>query len=486
MADNKPSVKKNFIYSSLYQIFNVLIPFITAPYLSRVIGAEGIGIQSYTASIQSYFLLLAALGTVTYGAREISMNRDDLYLRSKLFWEIELMTVGTSLLAVAAWIVLILSSSTYRIYYIVLTIGIFATLFDITWFFNGIEAFKLTVIRNVVFKIIGIICLFTFIKKRDDLLLYILITSVTTLMSSLSMWPYMRRYLVKINPKEFRFRKHFRETLVYFIPTIATSIYTVLDRTLIGLITHDMSQNGYYQQAEKIIGIAKSIVFTAINSVVGVRIAYLYAEKNYDEIHRRIESSFNYIFFMGFASAFGVAGIAKVFVPLYLGPGYESVVPLLYIFSPIVVVIGISNCLGFQYYTPCGKRALSAKFIITGSIINLILNIILIPRFGAYGAAVASLIAEMLITVLYVRFSDSFGNVRMLFSCGYKKFIAGLLMFIPVYYLNNLKINAVIIVILQLITGVVVYSLALLLLKDDWVNSCMREIIKKLKAINSN
>lgn len=468
MAISKPSVKKNFIYSSLYQVFNVLTPFVVAPYVARVIGAEGIGIQSYTASIQSYFLLFASLGTMTYGAREISMNRDDEYVRSKLFWEIELMTVGTSLLAVAAWLIFIVFAKTYRLYYIVLTIGIFAAMFDITWFFNGIEAFKLTVIRNVIFKIIGIICLFVFIKSRKDLLLYVLITSITTLASSLSMWPYMSRYLVKVDFKDLRFRKHIRETMVYFIPTIATSVYTVLDRTLIGLITHDMAENGYYQQAEKIIGIAKSIVFTAINSVVGVRIAYLYSENKYEEIQRRIENSFNYIFFMGFGCAFGIAGIAKRFVPLYLGPGYDRVIPLLYVFCPIVVVIGISNCLGNQYYTPCGKRALSAKFIISGAVLNFLLNIVFIPRAGAIGAAIASLLAEVLITVLYIRFSGTFGNVKMLYSCGIRKLIAGMIMFIPVFYLNNLKINSLVTICIQVVSGVLIYLFVLLILKDRW------------------
>ena len=122
MKESKSSIKKNFVYSTINQIINLITPIVTAPYISRILGAEAIGIQSYTGSIQSYFLLLAALGTMSYGAREISMNRDDPYKRSKLFWEIELMTVFTSLVAVIIWIALILLSSTYRIYYIVLTI----------------------------------------------------------------------------------------------------------------------------------------------------------------------------------------------------------------------------------------------------------------------------------------------------------------------------------------------------------------------------
>lgn len=482
---NKPSVKKNFVYSTLYQIFYVLTPFITAPYISRVLGAEGVGILSFTTSNQSYFLLIAALGTMSYGAREISMNRDGPYKRSKLFWEIELMTVGTSMVALLGWVVLILTSVAYRQYYVVLTIGIFATLFDITWFFNGIEEFKLTVIRNTFFRVLGIICLFVFIKDSDDLLLYIFITAATALLSSLSLWPYMKRYLVRVNPREFRFKKHLRETLIYFVPTIAISIYTVLDRTLIGLITRDMYENGYYQQAEKIINIAKSFVFASLNAVMGVRVSYLYAEKKFEEIHRRIENSMNYIFFMGFGVCFGIMGIAKTFVPLFFGPGYDRVVPLLYIFSPIVVIIGISNCLGSQYYTPCGKRAESAKYIIAGAITNLCLNLVLIPLFSAIGAAIASIIAEITVTVLYVRHSEDYARAVMLVKSGFKKLIAGIIMFTAIYPVNLLPIGSFLRVFLQIVVGIGIYVGCLLLMSDSWTKEYSIRFVNKAKSIIS-
>ena len=175
----EPNIKKNFLYSTAYQILNVITPFITAPYVSRVLGAEGIGIQSYTASIQYIFLLIASLGTLSYGSREISMHRENVNERSKLFWEIELMVVCTTGIALLGWGFLCLFSVKYGIFYCVLSIGIFANMFDITWFFNGLEQFKLTVVRNSAFKIIGIVLLFALIRSSDDLLLYIFITAVT-------------------------------------------------------------------------------------------------------------------------------------------------------------------------------------------------------------------------------------------------------------------------------------------------------------------
>lgn len=477
----QPSVKKNFIYSTAYQILNVLTPFITAPYISRVLGAECIGIQSYTAAIQQYFLIFAALGTLSYGTREISMNRDNPYKRSKIFWEIQFMMIGTTSLALLGWLVLILFSSKYRIYYIVLTIGIFSAMFDISWFFNGIEQFKLTVIRNSVFKILGIVSLFAFIKESSDLLLYIFITAVFTLLSNLSLWPYMKGYLVKVNLKQLEFKRHFHESMIYFIPTIATSVYTVLDKTLIGLITNDIAQNGYYQQAEKIINLAESVVFTAINAVVGVRNSFLFAEKKLDEIQQRIRQSFNFIFFAGFACCFGIMGVAKTFVPMFFGPGYDAVVDLLYIFCPMIVIIGVSNCLGSQYYTPCGKRKESANYLIIGAVVNLCLNLLVIPRYGVYGAAVASVIAEFVISVLYVKFSDGYGSLRLLIDTGVKKSVAGFGMFAVVYLMNRIQINSLVRVLVQVIVGAVVYVILLFVLRDEWILEMARGMIMKVR-----
>lgn len=309
-----PSMKKNFAYSTIYQVLNIITPFITAPYLSRVLGAEMLGIQSYTSSVQSYFLIFATLGTQSYGAREISRNRDNIYEYSKLFWEIELMTVATSMIALAAWGIMIVLSFRYKIYYISMIPYLFGSMLNITWFFNGLEKFKLTVIRSALFQIIGIVLMFIFVKREEDIGAYILILSITNLLSSASVWVYIPKYVKRISLNELKIMRHFRQTLLYFVPTIATSVYTVLDKTLIGLITKDSAQNGFYDQAEKVIRIAKSVSFSAINSVVGVRMSYLFAENKIEEIKKRIVSSMNYILFMGVGCACGIAAIARKFV----------------------------------------------------------------------------------------------------------------------------------------------------------------------------
>ncbi len=481
-SDHSPSVKKNFLYRTLYELLIVVTPFITTPYVSRVLGADGIGIYSYSASIMTYFTLFATLGTASYGEREIAQHRDDRKQSSQLFWEIELMTVMTSSVCIIVWLLVILFSIEYRWYFLALLPLLFSSMADISWYFTGYEQVKYIVIRNFICKFTGILLLFLLVRSKDDLILYILMNSVITLAGNLSMWTYLPRMLEKVDFCTLKLRRHFHETLIYFIPTIATSIYTVLDKTLIGAITKDSYQNGYYEQATKIINIVKNVVFTSVNAVMGSRIAYLFAQEKYEEIHRRIERSMDFIMLLGYGAVFGVMGIAERFVPVFFGEGYQPVIMLLYVMSPLVIIIGISNCLGSQYYSPGGQRARSAKVIIFGSVINLCLNLIMIPWLGGVGAAVASIAAELVITILYVAMSDGYMTTGMLWSYNWKRLAAGVVMCITVHAVGKIAFqHAVTGLVIQMTAGGCIYGMLLLLLKDKMLLELMGMGIKMIK-----
>lgn len=477
MGKNVPSVKKNYIYSLSFQILSMITPFITAPYIARVLGADGVGIYSYTQSYMTYFTMFASLGTAAYGMREIAQCRDDREQYSKKFWEIELLTVFTTLICLLVWSGMLLFVHEYRIYFIALIPSLLAVMFDISWFYTGHERIGYTVFWNALCKILGIVLIFLFVKKKEDLFLYILINTTMTLLGNMSMWVFLPKMLVKVRLKSLKFKNHFKETLIYFIPTIATSIYTVLDKTLIGAITHNQYQNGYYEQATKIINMAKTAVFVSINSVMGARISYLFVENKMDEIKERIRRSMDFILLLGIGAMFGIIGVAKSFVPIFFGKGYEEVIYLLYWMAPLIVIIGVSNCLGSQYYTPAGLRGRSAKYIIAGSCVNLIMNLICIPHFGATGAVIGSILAELTITVLY--FVNCAGVIVFNDICrmGYKKLIAGMVMMIVVYRMGN-DIVSIPTLALQIMVGGSIYILILLLCKD----AILRELLRQIKG----
>lgn len=445
------------------------VPFITAPYVARVLGADGVGIYSYTSSIQMYFSMFAALGTVSYGTREIARYREDNTERSVLFWNIELLTIVTTISCMGIWIIWIFISNDYRIYYLVLTLNLAAVAFDISWFYKGLEQFKYIVVQNLFFKILGIVMLFAFVREKDDLVVYIAIMSLVTLLGNASMWIYLPKFLKRISFQDIHLFIHFKETLIYFVPTVASSVYTILDKTLIGAITEDMNENGYYESATKIINMANAITFTALNSVLGSRISYLFSVNKFDEIKVRIVESIDYILFMGIGICFGLISIADKFVPVFFGTGYDKVIFLIKILSPIVVIIGISNCLGAQYYTPAGLKKKSAKFIIIGAVLNLFLNLILIPGLRSYGAVIASLMAESVITVLYLIYCNGFLTVGNLKEKAWKKVISGLVMYMGIYLTDFVWINDFWAIVLGIFEGVVIYIVTLLLMRDSFV-----------------
>lgn len=476
----KITIRKNFIYSTLYQALLMITPLLTAPYISRVLDARTIGIYSYTNSLATYFTMVAALGVLSYGNREISRYRDNKETISRLFWEIEALVIITTTATLFLWFIIIIFYQQYRIYLLLLSMQIVGVIFDISWFFGGLELYGYIVKKNAVCKIAGIILLFVLVKDADDLWLYILITVSSAVIGNISMWLYLPKLIDKIGYKSLKIKRHFKQTIIYFIPTIATSIYTVLDKTLIGIITQNEYENGYYEQATKIINMAKMLTFTALNTVMGSRISYLFAQNKFEQIHSKIEKSLDYILLVGLGISFGIIGITNRFVPWFFGDGYDNVIYLLYLLSPIIVIIGISNCAGSLYYTPAGLRAKSTIFIIIGSCSNLLLNILLIPKYGSYGAVISSLFAETIITVLYVHFSKGYFSFFMIIKMSWKRLISGMTMLMVILQIGS-KINSSIILTgFQVVTGSVVYLFFLIVLKDKFMVTILMELRKKL------
>lgn len=474
------SIKKNYVYNTLYQILTLITPLITTPYVSRVLGTNGLGIYSYTNSIVTYFTLFAALGTASYGQREIAMHRDSPEESSRLFWEIELLSVATTGVATAAWVIWILLSTRYTIYYAVLTITLVAAAFDISWYFGGFEHFKYITIRNTIVKLAGIALLFIFVRSKNDTVLYVAIMASTGLLGNISMWTYLPKMLVHVDKRSIHpFRKHLKQTLAYFIPTIATSVYTVLDKTMIGAIEKTPDENAYYEQATKIIRMMESLLFS-LNTVMSARQSYLFSTGRTDEIKKKIDQSFDYLFALAIPLMFGLMGVARNFVPWFFGKDFEPVVKILCVMSPLPWVISISNILGSQYLTPSGQRARSSKGIITGACVNFALNSLLIPRYGAAGATIASVAAELVISIIYVHMSKGFVSWGQLGRIAAKKVVAGFVMFLVVWAIGWHHEGSIVITIVQIVAGAAVYGVMLLAMRDTFIKEAFRMVKAKL------
>jgi O-antigen/teichoic acid export membrane protein len=448
-----------------------------------VLTIDGIGTYSYTSSVQNYFLLLAALGTTTYGAREISRVRDCKKDYTRLFWEIEILTIITTSICIIAWIAFSVLSTEYRVYYFLLLPALIAIMFDISWLFNGLEKMPIIVSRNVLVRVIGIILIFVTVKTKEDLALYFIIQSATSLIANLLMWLELPKILEKTDLRKINPFKHLKPTLMYFIPTIASSVYLVLDKVLIGVLTKDVAENGYYTQAERIISILKNVVFMALNSVVGVRISYLYKEKKIVEIKQRIEYSFNYLAFMGFGCVFGIWAVADLFVPVFYGPGYEKSIIVLILFAPILIFTSISSSLNAQYFVPVGRRAECTKYIIAGALVNITLNLLLIPRFKSCGAVIASVVAECVIAVLFWINCDKIITLKTIWKVAWKKILSGIVMLALIRLYNRIipEYNSILLLLTDIIIGIVGYVITLILCRDVWIITILNSMLCKFK-----
>ena len=478
----QPDIGRNFIYRMIYEIMLYAIPVVMVPYVSRILGAGGVGDYSFSYSVVSYFMMLGALGTVSYGTREVARVRDRKDELTRIFWGIEILSMMTCLISLGAWGAVILLSGIHRPFFIALTPFILGTMFDISWFYTGMERIGTMVLANGAVRIAGVISVFLFVRTGDDAVTYCLICSLTVLGANLLLWLPLPGYLSGFLLPVRDLGHHFRETLVYFVPTIALSVYLVLDKTLIGLITRDSYENGCYEQASLITNIAKALSFSVYGSVISARLSYLFASEKYEEIRARISGALDFIMFMVWGMVFGLLGICRSFVPVFLGPGYGPAETLVYMMLPLIPIVAVSNILGSMYYTPAGKRARSAVFIVAGAAANLVLNICLIPRWGAKGAVAASVAAELLITILYLRNCDGYMSAGMIGRASVKRLAAGAIMASAVWLLGMLPGNAAGMLVIRVISGAVIYCGILALMKDGMVTGLSGRMIRRMKG----
>lgn len=474
------SIKINYLYNLVYEVFAVIAPLITTPYISRVLEPEGVGIYSFTYSIAQYFVIVGNLGISISGQMKIAEARDDIYKTSKIFYELFILKVITVSVSILIYLTISFNATFYRTARIILGMFVFASVFDVSWFFRGIENFSKVVFRDVFVKVLMIIMIFTFVKTREDVNIYILLIAASALLGNLTYLISLKKLLVKVPINELRVFEHFRSSLVFFIPTIATSVYTILDKTMLGWLTGNAIENGYYEQAHKIEQILLLII-TSLNTIMRSRMTYLFGQGNYEEMRKKLKNSLSLILFLSIGMSAGLIGTAKVLIPLFLGDGFFKCVALLRIFSLLLIVIGISNCLNTHFLGPSGRQGKNNIVLILGALINALCNYIVIPKYGAIGAACASVLAEMIILCGYLFLARDFYNSVGLFTAGWRYLTAGIIMSICVTYLGEcIQLEAIIKLLLQIIVGCVIYLLIILILKDTFLIEFTKNIKETL------
>lgn len=471
------SVTKNYLYNVCYQILILITPLITTPYISRVLRPEGVGTYAYTSSISHYFVLFGAIGLNLYGQREIAYLHRKGRLYSKTFFEIIVVRFLTLGISLGIYIFAFCREGEDSLYYRILIIEIVAAMFDISWLFQGLEDFKRTVTRNVIVKILGIILIFALVKTQSDLWIYTLIQVGVILIGNLSLWLYLPRVLKRFSFRKINFLRHIRPAIVLFLPQIAISLYTILDKTMIGAITGDKSEVAFYEQSQKIVKVVLAIV-TSMGTVMLPRIAKKFADRDTKKIKLYIYDTFSMVFMIAVPLVLGLIGISRGLVPWFFEKGYDKVTPNMMIISPIILLVGLSNVIGMQYLLPTRRQKAYTTSVVAGAVINFILNLILIPKYMSLGAAIATVLAELTVTVIQmIAIHRDFDLKGVLFGA-WKYFLSGGIMFAVVWWLQSVLEISAMSTIIEIASGAIVYVLLLFVLRDEMIKRFMMKAKK--------
>lgn len=480
---SKGSLKKNFAFNSAYQLLQVITPLVTTPYLARVLGPEQSGVFSYTQSITNYFVLFATLGISTYGVRAIAQCGDDRARRSKVFW--------------GAYVSQLISGAAATLAYIVYAIfihegGVLITLLwslwlvfavvDVSWLLFGCEEFKIPTVRSTVTKLLSLVFIFMFVKTREDLWLYVLAISGSFLLNGIIVWPFVKRYVDFVRPTVREVKAHLKGNLGLFVPVIAVSVYTTLDKIMLGVLSTE-EQVAFFSYSERISRLPLSVL-QALGVVMMPRMSYLLMDGQRNKALELLKSSIWIMLAASMALAFGISAVAPEFVPVFLGGGYEPCVGIMTFLVVIIPVISMTNVIGKQYLLPLSRDGEYTLSLIVGAALNVAVNVLLIPRLGAAGAAIGTIVAEvgiLIVQVICVRgelplltyWRDSIPYVAM-----------GALMFIAIRTLSPVMHtyvqSGVVGLGLEVVIGAVIFSICFFIYGFATKNSSFEQIFCRL------
>ena len=394
---------KNLGYQTLYQILAICLPLITSPYISRVLGAEGLGAYSYTYSVVNYFTLFAMLGTLSYGSKSIAIVKGDRESLTHVFWGIYYFQAIVSVISIFAYILFLRVVVEKNIFIAAVQITwIIGCLLDISWFFFGLEEFKITVVRNIVIKILTILAIFLFIKQPQDVWKYALIMSFGTLLSQIALWPFLPRYITVYRPSVKEVCMHIKPNIMLFVPLLGLSVYHIMDKTMLGIVCNN-AESGYYYNADKVMSMPLTVIM-ATGTVMLPKMSELVAKGSDDEENYLFHTSLNVFMILTIGMAFGISAIAQDFIPFFFGPGYERCINLVYIFSLIMIFKALANIIRNQFLIPHNYERVYIISVFAGAILNLVANYILIVvmNLGAVGACLGTLVAEVTTCILYI------------------------------------------------------------------------------------
>jgi O-antigen/teichoic acid export membrane protein len=482
MAEIKTkSLKMNAILNMIKTLMGLAFPLITFPYASRILLPEGLGKVNFAISIISYFAMIASLGIETYGIREAAKIRDNKLLLSQFVKEIFIINM---IATVVAYILLFISIcivpkfSEYRVLLYVTSATILFTTIGLNWLYTAVEDYFYITIRSVIFQLVSLVLLFTLVRTKEDYIKYSAISVISSVGSNLMNFIHSRKYVSLKTEIPLQLRKHIKPIFVLFAMAITVKVYTALDTTMIGFIKNDY-EVGIYTAATKINKIVLSLVL-AIGAVMLPRLSYYSKNDDKTDFFNLSYKGFDIVLLLSIPCAIGLSLLSNSVIQLLSGSGYEAAIIPMKIMNPIIIIIGLSNYIGIQMFMPLNKEKWTLYSVIAGALINFSLNCILIPKYGAMGASIATVCGESVVTFVQIVLLKKFISLKPIIKSFVKYFLNSLVMSIPVFVAVVFIESSWVQLIVGISTGVFTYGLLLTIEKDQFVWIFIQMIRKKI------
>lgn len=466
----------NFFYQSLFQIVKIIIPIITIPIVSKAIGPEGIGMYNYSNSVVQYFVLLAGLGVTMYGNRQIALvwNKNKS-AASITFWEIFTYKAIMSLISLIIYLIFI-SFTKNQIYLYAQSLVLIGTLFDVSWFFMGVEDFKKTSLANLVVQLTTLFLIVLFINDSSDTLLYIFIQSCGLLLSQLIVWLFIKQYITFVKVSIKNSFSHAKGAFNFFIPQVSIMLYTNLNKTILGVFLGTVAV-GYYSNSLQLNNVIVTVI-TTLDIVLLPHMSGLFAKNNTKKIIETMTKTLHLQLFFSIPLMFGLLTISDKLVPWFFGKEFQYIIKVIPWFTPLIVIIPLGMAISRQYLMPVGKIAEYNKSVIIGAAINIILNIILLPTIGFFGVVIANIVAELFVTI--VRMISFIKSTKFKFNMNQVTVFvfSGLVMCLITRWFTSSMSDSIITTLTQGIIGVIIYFSLTTLLKSNLILNYLKEMKK--------
>lgn len=395
------SLKLNFIMNIILTMSSFIFPLITFPYVSRILLPEGTGRVAFATALITYFNMFAQLGIPVYGIRACAAVRDDRERLTRTAQELLTINLVMSVLAyIALAYALIYMPRLWedRTLYIIVSFTIILSAIGMEWLYKALEQYTYITVRSVIFKFVALIAMFVLIHKKEDYAIYGAISIFAASASNIFNFINVHKYIDLKPIGNYNFKRHFKPVAVFFAMSCATTIYTNLDNVMLGFMTTDIDV-GYYNAAVKIKTILVSIV-TSLGTVLLPRASYYIENGLVDEFKRISKKALNFVFVIAVPMMVYFMIFAKNGIYFLSGNEYSGSIIPMQVIMPTLLFIGITNILGIQILIPLGKEKYVLISEIAGAIVDLTVNIILIPMMASTGAAVGTLVAEAVVLIV--------------------------------------------------------------------------------------